>query len=90
MDIEFFIVFSSPAGSTGLVAETIDTCFSRHDIEANMLDLGKGHDGSEFTNLIRAAKVLAVHSMMWQSSTPAGQGHPNKSDLQVDYLRQRL
>ena len=29
-----------------------------------------------------AAKVLAVHSMMWQTSTPAGQGHPDKSDLQ--------
>jgi len=151
MDIKFFIVFSSPAGSTGLVAETINKCFSRHHIQVSMLDLGKGHDGSEVLDLIHgagqqvclfigspvyrdvavppivsfidqlptmdaamavpfvtwgqacsgvalwqmagalqqkgfsvlgAAKVLAVHSMMWQSSSPAGQGHPNKSDLQ--------
>jgi ferredoxin/flavodoxin len=151
MDIQFFIVFSSPAGSTGLVAENINKCFSRHHIKVNMLDLGKGHDSSEIIDLIQAAgnkaclfigspvyrdvavppivsfidrlptmdaamavpfvtwgqacsgialwqmgralkqkgfsvvgaaKVLAVHSMMWQASSPAGQGHPDKSDLQ--------
>ncbi len=160
MDIRFFIVFSSPAGSTGLVAETIKNCFSRHHIEANFLDLGKGFDGSGVFELMQAAgkqaclfigspvyrdlavppivsfidklpmmdgaravpfvtwgqacsgvalwqmgsalkqkgfsvvgaaKVLAVHSMMWQASAPAGQGHPDKSDLQeIEKLMQTL
>ncbi len=30
--------------------------------------------------LAAAAKVTAVHSMMWDSETPAGQGHPNAED----------
>ena len=33
-------------------------------------------------NIVGAAKVLAVHSLMWQSPTPAGQGHPDNSDFQ--------
>ena len=151
MDIKFFIVFISPAGSTRRVAETIKKCMSQQNVEAVMLDLGAGDDGSEVLDSIQAAgkqaclfigspvyrdvavppivgfidqlptmdsamavpfvtwgqacsgvalwqmagalqqkgfsvvgaaKVLAVHSMMWPSSTPAGQGHPNKSDLQ--------
>jgi ferredoxin len=164
MDIQFFIVFSSPSGSTGRVAETINISLNRHDIEAKMLDLGKGHDVSGVMDLIQAtgnpiclfigspvyrdvavppvvsfmdqlptmdgalavpfvtwgqacsgialwqmaralnlkgfsvvgaAKVLAVHSMMWQSSNPAGQGHPDHSDLQkietfVETLIRRL
>ena len=28
-----------------------------------------------------AAKVLAVHSMMWHTGNPAGKGHPDESDL---------
>lgn len=45
--------------------------------------------------IVGAAKVLAVHSMMWQTSVPAGQGHPNKSDLQeivnlIDTLLRRF
>ena len=27
-----------------------------------------------------AAKVLAVHSLMWQTEMPAGKGHPDQSD----------
>jgi len=32
--------------------------------------------------LAGGAKVLAVHSMMWQSEHPVGQGHPNADDDQ--------
>ncbi len=28
-----------------------------------------------------AAKVLAVHSLMWQTEKPAGEGHPDQNDL---------
>jgi ferredoxin len=160
MNIDFFIVFSSPAGSTRLVAETINKCLSQHRVGAYMLDLAKGQDGTEIFDKIRAAgkqvclfigspvyrdvavapivnfidrlpvmdaamavpfvtwgqacsgvalwqmgsalkqkgfslvgsaKVLAVHSMMWQASRPAGQGHPDKSDLQeIEKLVQTL
>lgn len=160
MDIKFFIVFSSPAGSTGIVAETINKCLGRHHVTAIMLDLGQGDDDSKVLDSIQAAgkqaclfigspvyrdvavppivsfidrlpsmdaamavpfvtwgqacsgvalwqmgsalkqkgfsvvgaaKVLAVHSMMWQASTPAGQGHPDKSDLQeIEKLVQTL
>lgn len=34
-------------------------------------------------NIVGAAKVLAEHSLMWQSPAPAGQGHPDNSDFQV-------
>ena len=30
--------------------------------------------------LVGAAKVLGVHSMMWSSSNPVGQGHPDADD----------
>ncbi len=41
--------------------------------------------------LAGAAKVAAVHAMMWQSDSPEGEGHPNTDDLQqvrdlADYL----
>jgi flavorubredoxin len=161
MNIKIFIVFSSPAGSTRRVAEAIKKCIRQQNVEAVMLDLGAGDDGSEVLDSIQAAgkqaclfigspvyrdvavppivsfidslpsmdaamavpfvtwgqacsgvalwqmgralkkkgftivgaaKVLAVHSMMWQASTPAGQGHPDKSDLQEIevYIRERV
>jgi ferredoxin/flavodoxin len=31
--------------------------------------------------IVGAAKVLAVHSMMWRVAEPAGRGHPDKSDV---------
>lgn len=38
-----------------------------------------------------AAKVAAVHSMMWQSAHPAGEGHPDDEDLaQMRRLADRL
>jgi len=33
--------------------------------------------------LIGAAKVLSVHSMMWQSKNPIGEGHPNGDDAAI-------
>jgi len=160
MDIKFFIVFSSPAGSTRVVAQTINKCLSQHNVAVHILDLAKGYDGSEVFDSIQAAgnhaclfvgspvyrdvavppvvsfieklpmmdaamavpfvtwgqacsgvalwqmgsalkqkgfsivgaaKVLAVHSMMWQASTPAGQGHPDKSDLlEIEKLVQTI
>ena len=34
-----------------------------------------------------AAKVMAEHSMMWQTADPAGQGHPDQADLaEIDDL----
>jgi NAD-dependent dihydropyrimidine dehydrogenase PreA subunit/flavodoxin len=30
-----------------------------------------------------AAKVVAVHSMMWQEAEPAGKGHPDEIDLEM-------
>ena len=52
MHIKNFIVFSSPAGSTRRVAETIKKCMSQQNVDAVMLDLGAGDDGSEFIDLI--------------------------------------
>jgi ferredoxin len=41
--------------------------------------------------LVGAAKVLAVHSMMWPSSHPVGQGHPDADDdRQVIELAERV
>jgi ferredoxin/flavodoxin len=154
MDFKIFIVFISPAGSTRLVAETINKCFRQHHFTTNMLDLGKGDDDSEILELIRragnrvclfigspvyrdaavppivnfiralpkingamavpfvtwgqacsgvalwqmadllmkkgfrivaAAKVMAVHSLMWQTVDPAGKGHPDQADLSKIY-----
>lgn len=38
-----------------------------------------------------AAKIVAVHSMMWQSDNPEGKGHPDADDLQqVRHLADKL
>ena len=55
MNIKIFIVFISPAGSTRRVAETIKKCMSQQNVEAVMLDLGAGDDGSEVLDSIQAA-----------------------------------
>jgi len=41
--------------------------------------MGKRFDDKGYV-LAGAAKVLAVHSMMWQSTDPVGQGHPDGTD----------
>lgn len=41
--------------------------------------LGNALVQKEF-NIIGAAKVVAVHSMMWGVADPAGKGHPDKTD----------
>ena len=55
MNVKIFIVFSSPAGSTRRVAETIKKCMSQQNVEVVMLDLGAGGDGSEVLDSIQAA-----------------------------------
>jgi len=144
-----FIVFCSPAGSTGHVAKVIADFLKKKAIAVNLLDLGGGDDPSRLIGLLKsagptdglfvgspvyreiavppvvaflddlptasgcmavpfvtwggansgialwqmgqilrnkgyalagAAKVLGVHSMMWQSDRPVGQGHPDSDD----------
>ena len=41
--------------------------------------MGRELDSKGFT-LVGAAKVLGVHSMMWPSDSPVGQGHPDADD----------
>ena len=41
--------------------------------------MGRALDGKGF-RLVGAAKVLGVHSMMWTSRDPVGQGHPDADD----------
>jgi ferredoxin/flavodoxin len=150
MDIKLFIVFSSPAGSTRRVAETIRDGFSRRKVHLSLVDLGKVGDASESIEriqkagkrvclfvgspvyrdaavppivkfieelpkingamavpfvtwgqawsgaalwqmgnllmkkgfkIVAAAKVMAVHSLMWQTVDPAGKDHPDQTDL---------
>ena len=59
MNVKIFIVFSSPAGSTRRVAETIKKCMSQQNVEVVMLDLGAGDDGSEVLDSIQAADKQA-------------------------------
>ena len=144
-----FIVYCSPAGSTGHVARVIADALEERSISIHRLDLGAGQDPSPFIALLKtadaddclfvgspvyrdvavppvmkfvgglpvvnncpavpfvtwggaisgialwqmgkalqgkgfslvgAAKVLAVHCMMWQSDHPVGQGHPDADD----------
>ncbi|MBC2713653.1 MAG: 4Fe-4S binding protein [Desulfosarcina sp.] len=144
-----FIVFCSPAGSTGHVARVIAHSLEEKSIAVHLLDLGAGENLSRFLGLLKAAeaddclfvgspvyrdmaistvmaflgglpatkgcmtvpfitwggvnsgialwqmgqvlqnkgyalagaaKVLGVHSLMWQSDRPVGQGHPDTAD----------
>jgi ferredoxin/flavodoxin len=146
-----FVVFCSPAGSTGHVAQVIADSLKEKAVTTHLLDLGAGQDPSPFIGLLKTAdaddclfvgspvyremavppvmaflgdlppasgaaavpfvtwggaisgialwqmgqvlqnkgyiltggaKVLAVHSTMWQSEHPVGQGHPNNDDDQ--------
>jgi ferredoxin/flavodoxin len=156
MDIKLFIVYSSPAGSTRRVAETIRDGFRRQQMDSESVDLGAEKDASRIIKQIQAAgrraclfigspvygdvavppviqfiealpniagamavpfatwgqacsgvalwqmgrlllekgfkilaaaKVMAVHSLMWQTADPAGQGHPDQADLaEIDDL----
>lgn len=55
MDTKLFIVFSSPAGSTRRVAETIKRGFSRENADPSLVDLGKVTDVSEIMDRIQKA-----------------------------------
>ena len=156
MDTKLFIIYSSPAGSTRRVAETVRDGFRRQQIDSISVDLGSEKNASliikqiqeagrraclfigspvygdvavppviQFIEalpniegamavpfatwgqacsgvalwqmgslllgkkfkIVAAAKVLAVHSLMWQTADPAGQGHPDQADLaEIDDL----
>ena len=46
---------------------------------------------SKGVHLVGAAKVLGVHSMMWPSESPVGQGHPDPDDdRQVSQLVEKV
>jgi ferredoxin/flavodoxin len=150
MDLQIFIMFSSPAGSTRKVAEALKEGFNRRKVKAALLDIARADCHSDFFKALEisgdhtclfvgspvyrdvavpaimdaieklpqmdrafavpfvtwgqacsgvalwqmgsalkkkgfktagAAKVLAEHSMMWQTDNPAGKGHPDQSDL---------
>ena len=150
MDIRLFIVFSSPAGSTRRVAETIQEGLRREKDHLSLVDLGKVADASAVIEqiqkagqraclfigspvyrdaavppivkfiealpkidgamavpfvtwgqacsgvalwqmgsllmakgfkIVAAAKVVALHSLMWQTADPPGKGHPDLADL---------
>ena len=45
----------------------------------SLFEMGKELIGKRFT-LLGAAKILAVHSLMWQLEDPLGEGHPDADD----------
>jgi ferredoxin/flavodoxin len=52
--------------------------------------MGQALESKGYT-LAGAAKVLGVHSMMWLSDSPVGQGHPDADDdLQIGHLTDRV
>jgi ferredoxin/flavodoxin len=152
MDIQIFIMFSSPAGSTRKVAFFIKEEFRRRDTDVQLLDVARDKHTPDFLESLKAtgrhaclfigspvyrdvavppirevieklpqmdgafavpfvtwgqacsgvalwqmgsalrdkgfkiagaAKVLAAHSLMWQTDNPAGRGHPDQSDQQA-------
>lgn len=149
MDIQIFIMFSSPAGSTRKVALIIKEEFSRRNTDVQLLDVARDKYTPDFLESLKdagrhaclfigspvyrdvavppireaieklphmdgalavpfvtwgqacsgvalwqmgsalkdkgfkiagAAKILAAHSLMWQTGNPAGKGHPDQSD----------
>lgn len=60
----------------------------------SLYEMGKELINKNFT-LIGAAKILAVHSLMWQLEDPLGKGHPDADDDQmieklVNHVNQKL
>ena len=149
MDIQIFIMFSSPAGSTRKVAFFIKEEFRQRNTDVQWLDVARDKNTPDFLKSLKAAgrhacliigspvyrdmavspirdaienlpqmngafavpfvtwgqacsgvalwqmgsalknkgfkiagatKVLAAHSLMWQTDEPAGRGHPDQSD----------
>ena len=48
----------------------------------SLYEMGKELINKRFT-LLGAAKILAVHSLMWQLEDPLGKGHPDADDDQI-------
>jgi ferredoxin/flavodoxin len=60
----------------------------------SLFEMGKELLNKRFT-LLGAAKILAVHSLMWQLEDPLGKGHPDADDDQmieelVNHIYQKL
>jgi ferredoxin/flavodoxin len=55
MDLKIFVVFSSPAGSTRLVAETIKDAFIQQKVELDLFNLGLQRDTSGLVERIHRA-----------------------------------
>ena len=60
----------------------------------SLYDMGKELINKRFT-LLGAAKILAVHSLMWQLEDPLGKGHPDADDDRmveelVNHINQKL
>jgi len=60
----------------------------------SLYEMGKELINKKFT-LLGAAKILAVHSLMWQLEDPLGEGHPNANDDRmvenlVNHMNQKL
>ena len=60
----------------------------------SLYEMGKELINKEFT-LLGAAKILALHSLMWQLEDPLGKGHPDADDDRmveefVDHINQKL
>jgi ferredoxin/flavodoxin len=60
----------------------------------SLYEMGKGLINKRFT-LLGAAKILAVHSLMWQLEDPLGKGHPDADDDRmvgelVNHVNQKL
>jgi ferredoxin/flavodoxin len=60
----------------------------------SLYEMGKELINKSFT-LLGAAKILAVHSLMWQLEDPLGEGHPDADDDHmveklVNYINQKL
>jgi len=55
MDIQIFIVFSSPAGSTRKVTEVIKAGFNRRNVKTKMLDLARADGRTDFFNALETS-----------------------------------
>jgi ferredoxin/flavodoxin len=60
----------------------------------SLYEMGKELINKKFT-LLGAAKILAVHSLMWKLEDPLGKGHPDAGDDQmieefVDHINEKL
>ncbi len=68
------IVYSSPAGTTRRIAHAMRDQCRELGTATREVDLGARPD---------LDALLAVHSMMWRSADPIGEGHPDAEDQRL-------